>query len=187
MCNLIIPIAQLALWRVREMGCNTTMPNVQYQDPSAHLALWGVRKLGSNTTMPNVQSLYPNNTSIVNFFINHTMPFMRWNTFCEQIDVDPQLGYLRLQRIPILHSQCHLCKWRMPFIQTMPIMHSTQCHLCTQCQLCGQCHLCMLHNANYASGAHLALLHIWHCEWHSVMLYYASGQIHAQAQSVSRQ
>ena len=60
-------------------------------------------------------------------------------------------------------------------MQTMPFMNTTQCHLCTQCQLCVQCHLCMLDNANYASGAHLALLHIWHCEWHCVMLYYASA------------
>ena len=61
----------------------------------------------------------------------------------------------------------------MPFMQTMPFVHVSQCHLCTQCQLCAQCHLCMLHNANYASGAQLALLHIWHCVWHCVMLYYA--------------
>ena len=58
-------------------------------------------------------------------------------------------------------------------MQTMPFVHISQCHLCTQCQLCAQCHLCMLYNANYASGAQLALLHIWHCEWHCVMLYYA--------------
>ena len=106
-------------------------------------------------------------------YASHTMPFMRWNTICNQICVNPQLGYLRLQRMPILPSQCHLCKMRMPFWQTMPFVHVSQCHLCTQCQLCAQCHLCMLHNANYASGAQLALLHIWHCVWHCVMLYYA--------------
>ena len=58
MCNFIIPIAQLALWRVREMGCNTTMPNVQSHYPSAHLALWGVREMGCNTTMPIVRLQY---------------------------------------------------------------------------------------------------------------------------------
>ena len=96
-------------------------------------------------------------------------------TICDQIVFNPQLGYLRLQRMPISPSQCHLCKRRMPFMQTMPFVHLSQCHLCTQCQLCAQCHLCMLYNANYASGAQLALLHIWHCEWHCVMLYYASS------------
>ena len=98
---------------------------------------------------------------------------MRGNTICDQIVFNPQLGYLRLQRMPILPSQCHLCKRRMPFMQTMPFVHMSQCHLCTQCQLCAQCHLCMLYHTNYASGAQLALLHIWHCEWHCVMLYYA--------------
>ena len=75
--------------------------------------------------------------------------------------------------MPILPSQCHLCNMRMPFMQPMPIVQIRKCHLCTQCQLCAQCHFCMLHNAKYASGAQLALLHIWHCEWHCVMSYYA--------------
>ena len=103
----------------------------------------------------------------------HTMPFMQENTIFGQLMADPQLGQVRLHRMPILPSQCHLCNMRMPFMQPMPIVQIRKCHLCTQCQLCAQCHLCMLHNTKYASGAQVALLHIWHCEWHCVMSYYA--------------
>ena len=75
--------------------------------------------------------------------------------------------------MPILASQCQLCIQTMPNVQTMPIVCPVQCHVCTQCQLCTQCHLCMLHNAKYATGTQLALLHNWHCKWHCLIVNYA--------------
>ena len=102
-----------------------------------------------------------------------TMPNMHLGIIHYQYLVNRRLGYIRLEKMPILPSQCHLCGMRMPFMQAMPIVQITQCHLCTQCQLCAQCHLCKAQNTKCVSGAQLALLHIWHCECHCVMLFYA--------------
>ena len=75
-------------------------------------------------------------------------------------------------------------KSQMPNVQecirdsVMHIWHWVQCHLCvSHYRWCGiDCMIVSLKLPKHLRkilDAHLALLHIWHCEWHCVMSYYA--------------
>ena len=57
-----------------------------------------------------------------------TMPNMHLGIIHYQYLVNRRLGYIRLEKMPILPSQCHLCGMRMPFMQAMPIVQIQHNH-----------------------------------------------------------